>query len=609
MEDRGLNLIVIDSTILLKHFSGTLSDLLVSNSTIFMKTYGQGALSTISFRGTAATHTKVSWNGVPLNNPMVGQVDFSLIPVSFTDRISLLQGGSSLQNGSGALGGSIILESAPSWGESPLVKLAQGFGSFGTYKSLANIQFGTFRLSVRIKAFREQAKNDFEYYNTENGLWNYEIQESAGYKKHGILGELFYKPGDKHILSLHTWLQNSERNLPAIMSYEGIGRIETQSDNQIRISGIWKYYGNNFRSETILGYTSSGIDYYLANQTGMGLFENYDSRSTVQNTIATYKIAADLSSKMILKSQLNYKYSQANIREEVSLSGYSATRQEIGFAMSLHRELSKDITVFGLIRTEIADKDFSPLMPSFGMEAKIPLLNLNIISNISRNYNLPTLNDLYWIPGGNPDLKPEEGYSGDFSLTHTLADLQYFNLSMTATGYMSYINDWILWRPGEYNYWMAENIAEVFARGLEYSMNGKYQQGEISLSLFGTYSFTRTTNRSETVAEDLSVDKQLIYVPIHKANLTTKAEYRGYHLMTSSNYIGERFTTSSNEETRHTLPGFTLFDIRAGKEIKFDKFNITLQLRINNLFNTDYKAVLSRPMPGRSWEVVVKLEL
>ncbi len=609
MEERGLNLIVIDSTILLKHLTGTLSDLLVSNSTIFMKTYGQGALSTISFRGTAATHTKVSWNGIPLNNPMVGQVDFSLIPVNFTDRITLLQGGSSLADGSGALGGAIILESAPSWGESHLVKLAQGFGSFGTYRTLANLQFGKDQIRMRLKVFHEQAENNFEYYNNQNGLWNYEIQENADYQKYGLLGELFYKPDNKHILSIHTWLQNSDRNLPPIMSYEGLGRTEYQSDNQVRISGIWKYYGKRFRSESIVGYSSSGIDYYLANQTGLGLFVNYDSRSTVQNTIATHKISTDISSKMILKSQLNYKYSMANIMEDVSLNGYSATRQEIGLAMSLHREISHNLTVFGLMRTEIANKDFSPLMPSLGLEAEIPLLQLNICSNISRNYNLPTLNDLYWIPGGNPDLKPEEGYSGDLSITRSFTDLQFFDLSMTATGYMSGINDWILWRPGEYSYWMAENIATVFARGVEYSVNGKYQEGGLSLSLFGTYSYTRTTNRSETVAEDLSVDKQLIYVPVHKANVTAKAEYMGYHIMTSSNYIGERFTTSSNEETRHTLPGFTLFDIRAGKEIKFNKFNTTLQLRINNLFNTDYKAVLSRPMPGRSWEFVVRIEI
>ncbi len=230
LEERGQVSTVIDTSILQSYITGSLSDLLLENSTVFMKTYGQGALSTISFRGTSASHTKVKWNGILLNNPMLGQVDFSLIPVNFTDRISLLHGGSSLQDGTGALGGSIHLESSPSWSDSHSINLMQGAGSFGTYRSYVNIQLGKKKVRWRLKLFHEQAENDFEYINSENGRWNSEMQENAEYKKYGILGEVFIKPDSRNIISLHTWVQNSDRNIPHIMSYDGTGRSETQAE-------------------------------------------------------------------------------------------------------------------------------------------------------------------------------------------------------------------------------------------------------------------------------------------------------------------------------------------------------------------------------------------
>lgn len=53
-----------------------LAQLLQENSTVFIKSYGSGSLASVSFRGTGAGHTRVLWNGVSLNSPMNGQIDF-----------------------------------------------------------------------------------------------------------------------------------------------------------------------------------------------------------------------------------------------------------------------------------------------------------------------------------------------------------------------------------------------------------------------------------------------------------------------------------------------------------------------------------------------------
>ena len=68
----------IDSTALAKSSTVRLSELLSQNTPVFIKEYGRGAMATASFRGTAPSHTKVSWNGLDLNSPMLGTGRFFL---------------------------------------------------------------------------------------------------------------------------------------------------------------------------------------------------------------------------------------------------------------------------------------------------------------------------------------------------------------------------------------------------------------------------------------------------------------------------------------------------------------------------------------------------
>ncbi|MCS2983587.1 TonB-dependent receptor [Bacteroides xylanisolvens] len=51
---------------------------------------------------------------------------------------------------------------------------------------------------------------------------------------------------------------------------------------------------------------------------------------------------------------------------------------------------------------------FSSLTVSFPRKG-----NVMLKVSISRNYRFPTLNDLYFLPGGNPNLKNEQGFSYD----------------------------------------------------------------------------------------------------------------------------------------------------------------------------------------------------
>jgi len=600
----------IDTLVIKKSLNSSLSDLLSKYSPVFIKTYGQGALATASFRGTAASHTQVEWNGININSPMLGQVDFSLIPVYFIDEVSLFHGGSSLQKSSGALGGSVVINSRPEWKKGFNADVIQSVGSFNTYQSFVKCRFGADKVMFDLRLYHEQSENDFEFYNTANGLWNYEHQQNADYSKNGVLLNSYFKLGSKNFISVNAWGQISNRNLPTIMSYEGTGREEYQDDEEFRISAKWKLYKGNFKSELNSGYSQTKLDYYLANNTPLGSFISFDSKSSTKSSNNKYNFEYKPREKTIISGVANLNYHEANIFEYVDLTGYNKNRIETGVSVSVHHIFFKKLSAYGLLRGEFVDDSFAPLMPSVGVEYDL-LKNHSVFikSNFTRNYHQPTLNDLYWLPGGNPDLRPEQGYTGDLAVDYLLLNDSTLSIKTGVGAYLSHIDDWIIWRPGEFRFWQAENIKKVFARGIEYTLSVNKKYGKLDCGFFANYSYTKTTNQEQTISGDNSVGKQLIYIPEHKANAMLNIDYKGFEFNYSYALIGERFTTSSNESTRHTLPAYSMHNISFGKSLKLFKKYFELQFKVNNLLDLDYQAILWRAMPGRNYRVILKIEL
>ena len=138
----GVQRSVVDSAVLYETVSTSLAEALASGTTLFIKSYGRATMATASFRGTAPSHTQVTWNGMRVNSPMLGQVDFSLIPSYFVDDAEVFHGASSVGITGGGLGGAVALATAPvderGWG----VRYVQGIGSFSTFDEFLRLEWG-----------------------------------------------------------------------------------------------------------------------------------------------------------------------------------------------------------------------------------------------------------------------------------------------------------------------------------------------------------------------------------------------------------------------------------------------------------------------------------
>ena len=585
----------IDSFTLNQNRSINLAELLNQHSTVFIKSTGRGSLSTASFRGTDASHTKIYWNGLNLNSPMLGQMDLSLIPSTFLDHVSLYHGGSSLVNGSGAFGGIISLENQPDWNHKNSFTISSELASFGTYQVFGRLHLEKNNWISNSRVFFNYSDNDYPFYNTNVLPHETQRLKNGEYSKYGFLQELYYRMRTSDFLSVKLWLQHSDRNLPPPLSREGSDTKEFQTDGNIRSVLTWKHYGKSGEVEISSGITSDRINYVMEDSWQENV--NLDSRSKENSFINRINYSLKINPKTIARVQMLYNHYSVDITEIVHSQGYDAVRSEFSLMAGIDRNFGKRLNTYLLIRTDLVDKDFIPVMPSLGFALKLfPDKNLYLKSNLSRNYNIPGLNDLYWIPGGNPDLKPEENYTADLALDMQLQN-DLFLINSSVTGYVSQINDWIIWKPTQYQYWAPENVALVFSRGIEFSLKTIMDFHVTKIIFQSNYNLSRTTNES----------KQLTYIPVHTFNMYSGVLYKGYQLYYSLNYTGKRYTQTDNEEENpeSILDPYFLNDISVSKEFNLEKITINLRFAIYNLFDKDYQVILSRPMPGRNYSVIL----
>ncbi|HVW70313.1 MAG TPA: TonB-dependent receptor [Steroidobacteraceae bacterium] len=96
----------------------------------------------VSMRGLGGIHALVLVDGVPLNDPFFGYIQWGRVPLEWIDRVEIVRGGGSPLWGNLAMGGVInVVTRAP---REDLVLVDAGGGGFGTYRSSA---FGSYGLS------------------------------------------------------------------------------------------------------------------------------------------------------------------------------------------------------------------------------------------------------------------------------------------------------------------------------------------------------------------------------------------------------------------------------------------------------------------------------
>ncbi|MEO0341335.1 MAG: TonB-dependent receptor, partial [Bacteroidota bacterium] len=498
-----------------------LAGLLSTEAGTYIKSYGQGSLATSSIRGGSAGHTLVLWNGLPIQSPMLGQLDLALLPIQSAESITFTKGGNAAMWGSGAIGGVINLENGPDFSKHLNIKSGSQIGSFGHFQQQLNLSLGNEKLQSVTKFSHQQADNDFFYFLAD-GLP--ERQQTNAQLSQQFLGQdLYWKINNRNQLALHLWWQQSERQIPPT-------NVQTRSqahqdDLTTRLLLEYKYIEDNGLWTLKTGFFDEHLNYF----DDLILLE---SRSHFRTYLAEI-------TKQWFKEKHEFLIGNFHTQTRAWSAGYrenipSEYKTALFASWKFNGEKWKPQLS---LRQEMVDGVLVPIVPAFGLDWYLNP-SLVIKGKISRNYRLPTFNDRFWLPGGNPELLPESGWSQELTLAREVKKKRLlFNFSLTV--FNRNIDNWILWslRDGQ-PYWSANNITKVWSRGLEPRLSLSYQTENLEIRWRSGYDYIRSTNQVALENPRMDLGDQLIYTPVHQAFSSFSIDWQNIHFAYQHNFTG-----------------------------------------------------------------------
>ncbi|MEN7546348.1 TonB-dependent receptor [Rapidithrix thailandica] len=582
----GSQVQLLDSTTLARYASANLGDVLSQQSGLHLKQYGHGMTASATLRGTGSNHSAILWNGLNLNSLTLGQPDFSNIPVFLFDKLKIHLGGGSTLYGSGAIGGSILLNSEAQWHDGWQINLSQTIESFGTTFSGIKARYGNGSWEGKTVIYHKYSQNDFPFRNTTKYGKPSERQDNASYRNYGLLQEVSYRLSSRQSLSFKAWYNHSADEIQPIMADNRKPSTYTHlTDRSLRILSDYRLHNHLGIWQAMLAYVRD--------------YQNYDDKSTIATSRGILKLQYEKTFETGFRMKAGIQGKR--IFPEVEAYPENTVQNRIDvFLLNSYQFFPWWKAGFNL-RQNFVSGYRSQFAPSIGNEWllwKTSKRQLRLKANGSRSYRIPTFNDLYWQPGGNLDLKPESGYHLEGGL-----DYQYqtsgWRFHFGSVYFYSWVNDWILWIPvGSFH--SPRNIKKVHSSGVELNGDVRYTLGHWRWNATTRYSMIQAINQKGLSHTDRSAKKQLPYTPRHKLVGSLTSHYKQWHFSLSGNYTGKQYTTPTNEGA---LPSYFLMDVNVGKSFQKDSFKGSVQVTVKNVGNVSYQAYDNYAMPGRYYQV------
>lgn len=635
MKEIGVERTTFDSVTLKENIALSIADVLTFNSPLFVKQYGRATLSTVSFRGTGPSHTQVTWNGMRINNPMLGMTDFSMIPSYFIDDASLLHGTSSVNEAGGALGGVVKLSTAPAAADGFGLQYIQGIGMYRTFDEFLRLTWGDEHWQVSTRAVYQSSRNDYKYRNRDkkeniydeemNIVGSYypvERNKSGAFDDVHVLQEIYYNTGRGDRFGLNAWYINSNRELPLLTTdYADDTRFENrQREHTLRSVLSWDRLRRDWKVGAKAGYIHTWMAYDYRRDPGNGIMTSMTrSRSRIDTfygqAAGEYAVGDEwLFTADIALHQHFVRSADKNIvlqQGDKAIVGYDQRRVEIDAAVSAKWRPAERLGLSAVLREQLYGTKWATVPALFADYLLSKRGNVVAKASVSRNFRFPTLNDLYFLPGGNPDLKNETGVQYEAGLSFAVGRDAIYTLSGSASWYDQRIDDWILWLPTTKGFFSPVNIKEVHAYGVEVRADLSVMLARgLKLDLDGTFSWSPSINVGEPMSPaDQSVGKQLPYEPEFSGTATGRLAWRSWGLLWQFCYYSERYTMSSNDITlTGRLTPYVMNNLSLEKGFAFRRADLSLKATINNLFNEEYLSVLSRPMPRMNCEFFINVK-
>jgi len=554
------------------------------------KNYGTSGLSSISIRGAAAGHTSICWKGMPVNNPMLGQSDGSLIPGPILENAQIQEGGASQISLSENFGGIIFLGGDDKSTENT-IRTGVSVGSFSTLHQWLILKQTQGKLKTSIKSWNQSGQGDYRF--RLNGV---KRNQTHNYRNFRGLEGSFTMPLSRSIsFEAALWSQKSERELAP--GLHEVNPQSTQTDESHRI--YFEVCRTKYSEKWLI---SSGIsnDHLLFKDPVAHIYSN--SKILSQYHKAEYswvKSGIQFQSQAMLSHSIVHSNAYAERAEMIRWTGLTSIDYQFQkFPLFIKIGLRGEHIVISR-----QNQSGSSLLPSFTAVYTDNKWG-EVRAGYHQKYRFPTLNDLYWPVSGNPGLKPETGFTSDLNWKKFCKISSKWKINSVINLYATSIRNSIQWLPNG-NIWKPENIGNVAIRGANILPELQYINGKNKILIGYQLSLCHSVLANERFKGDEAKGKQLIYIPANQSLI------RFSYLFGKSDFsfwvqkTGKRNTDPSGN---HSLPSFTLFNCRIGSAISLQGGS-TLKFfgEAHNLTAVSYQQMVGFPMPLRQCTLGLEL--
>lgn len=520
---------------------------------VVVRRRGVGGTETVSLRGSSGDGVLVLLDGIPLNDPVTGEADLSLVPAAGVETVTVHLGARSAEFGSRARAGAVVIESRTSGSGS---EARIGAGSLGAAHIAVESGAGSDQGGWRLLAEHRTVGGEFSFRLPESvGSLEGRRQNADRRRTHASAAIDSRLSGGR--LGLRAGLDFGDRGLPGKAFAPAVDARQEMVRG--RVAGTWSR-GGDVGEESIAAYATGQTIRHRDPAPPIGL--EYDDRSR----IGEFGMRAT-TSRRIDVGPFQEWIARGDVRRraiDIDALGSSAKRSftdvGLGAAVTLApnawrgRGVEANARV-GFDRDDVTDRWFA----TYGIDASVNVGALRVEAAHRTGYAPPSLGDLFFDAAigvePNPDLRPERT-SGELELGAVVTDLAGLGLDAGLSAYRADVRDLIEWAPDFRFVWSPRNF-DVRRRGAEAWLS--FESLERGLRLDASFAYARVTYAPH---EDRG-RAQIVYRPRRWARVALEWRRAAWTLGAESIYTGRRNTAPTEF---NALSGFWTLDLRVSRQ-------------------------------------------
>ncbi len=614
-----LNLSIVGKEAMRSLNGTSVADVLGHMDGVAMKEYaGNSGIKTISQRGMGSEHTAVLLNGMRISVAQNALLDFGLYDIDAFDGVELVSGGSSSLYGADAVAGvvNIVTKSAR---ESFSFKGNYGVGSFGQKKISSSLGFGNDNIGFRIGGIHEASEENYPFTVTLGSRSVSTVRKNSDYSSTTLYALSDGNFSTQLSYSFYSSLLLSERGVPGVFISPSLSTLSRQKDEDALAVGGISYAANDHVILTTQFLSRYYYEQYAdpAIVVGNIPLSNYFKNNDVR--LLSHLTVDDNQSRWVFGGEFGRLTATGSSIKRGAIRNNAGVFFSLEQTIPIHFGIVENVIVLPSARVDAVTKFptlFSPSIAAscvFSQFTLDPLEDILVVGRIgiSKNYSVPTFNELYYSGGGgigNPEVRPEKGFS--FDAGGNVSFNFFGSHSLTTKYFFIHLNDRIVWLPAGSFGVTPKNVRMVESEGVE--LNYKYTSDDY----FGfdlKYSLISARKIAEDYYGDPNVGRYLIYVPSENVSvqmfvaLPLKiSSISSVEINSEFRRIGFRYTEEDNSKI---LPSVYLFNFNIRTALSMFDVQSFFKFSINNITNQQYQIMYSYPMPGRSFLLTAGIQI